>query len=335
MKKIQIIAEAGVNHNGNIDKAISLIDVASSAGADYVKFQTFNAEKVISRNASKAEYQIKNTNNKSETQLEMVKKLELSYDDHIVLKKYCDKKKIKFLSTAFDLDSIDLIKQLNVPFFKVPSGEINNLPYLRKSAKLFSSFVVSTGMCNIAEIKKAIDILIENKIKKKNITLLHCTTEYPTPPQHVNLNAMITLKNDFNLEVGYSDHTEGIEIPIAAAAMGASIIEKHFTLDKTLEGPDHKASLNPDELIKMIQGIRKIEVSLGSNKKSITSVEMKNKLIARKSIVALKPIKIGEIFSEDNITCKRPGDGVSPMEWDKVLGKHSKFNFEIDDKIKL
>jgi len=300
-----------------------------------VKFQTFNAEKVISRNASKAEYQIKNTNNKSETQLEMVKKLELSYDDHIVLKKYCDKKKIKFLSTAFDLDSIDLIKQLNVPFFKVPSGEINNLPYLRKSAKLFSSFVVSTGMCNIAEIKKAIDILIENKIKKKNITLLHCTTEYPTPPQHVNLNAMITLKNDFNLEVGYSDHTEGIEIPIAAAAMGASIIEKHFTLDKTLEGPDHKASLNPDELIKMIQGIRKIEVSLGSNKKSITSVEMKNKLIARKSIVALKPIKIGEIFSEDNITCKRPGDGVSPMEWDKVLGKHSKFNFEIDDKIKL
>jgi len=335
MKKIQIIAEAGVNHNGNIDKAISLIDVASSAGADYVKFQTFNAEKVISRNASKAEYQIKNTNNKSETQLEMVKKLELSYDDHIVLKKYCDKKKIKFLSTAFDLDSIDLIKQLNVPFFKVPSGEINNLPYLRKSAKLISSFVVSTGMCNIAEIKKAIDILIENKIKKKNITLLHCTTEYPTPPQHVNLNAMITLKNDFNLEVGYSDHTEGIEIPIAAAAMGASIIEKHFTLDKTLEGPDHKASLNPDELIKMIQGIRKIEVSLGSNKKSITSVEMKNKLIARKSIVALKPIKIGEIFSEDNITCKRPGDGVSPMEWDKVLGKHSKFNFEIDDKIKL
>tara|TARA_B100001057_G_scaffold501113_1_gene620734 strand:+ start:1830 stop:2837 length:1008 start_codon:yes stop_codon:yes gene_type:complete len=335
MKKIQIIAEAGVNHNGNIDRAISLIDVASSAGADYVKFQTFNAEKVISRNASKAEYQIKNTNNKSETQLEMVKKLELSYDDHIVLKKYCDKKKIKFLSTAFDLDSIDLIKQLNVPFFKVPSGEINNLPYLRKSAKLFSSFVVSTGMCNIAEIKKAIDILIENKIKKKNITLLHCTTEYPTPPQHVNLNAMITLKNDFNLEVGYSDHTEGIEIPIAAAAMGASIIEKHFTLDKTLEGPDHKASLNPDELIKMIQGIRKIEVSLGSNKKSITSVEIKNKLIARKSIVALKPIKIGEIFSEDNITCKRPGDGVSPMEWDKVLGKHSKFNFEIDDKIKL
>jgi N,N'-diacetyllegionaminate synthase len=335
MKKIQIIAEAGVNHNGNIDRAISLIDVASSAGADYVKFQTFNAEKVISRNASKAEYQIKNTNNKSETQLEMVKKLELSYDDHIVLKKYCDKKKIKFLSTAFDLDSIDLIKQLNVPFFKVPSGEINNLPYLRKSAKLFSSFVVSTGMCNIAEIKKAIDVLIENKIKKKNITLLHCTTEYPTPPQHVNLNAMITLKNDFNLEVGYSDHTEGIEIPIAAAAMGASIIEKHFTLDKTLEGPDHKASLNPDELIKMIQGVRKIEVSLGSNKKSITSVEMKNKLIARKSIVALKPIKIGEIFSEDNITCKRPGDGVSPMEWDKVLGKHSKFNFEIDDKIKL
>lgn len=335
MKKIQIIAEAGVNHNGNIDRAISLIDVASSAGADYVKFQTFNAEKVISRNASKAEYQIKNTNNKSETQLEMVKKLELSYDDHIVLKKYCDKKKIKFLSTAFDLDSIDLIRQLNVPFFKVPSGEINNLPYLRKSAKLFSSFVVSTGMCNIAEIKKAIDILIENKIKKKNITLLHCTTEYPTPPQHVNLNAMITLKNNFNLEVGYSDHTEGIEIPIAAAAMGASIIEKHFTLDKTLEGPDHKASLNPDELIKMIQGIRKIEVSLGSNKKSITSVEIKNKLIARKSIVALKPIKIGEIFSEDNITCKRPGDGVSPMEWDKVLGKHSKFNFEIDDKIKL
>jgi N,N'-diacetyllegionaminate synthase len=335
VKKIQIIAEAGVNHNGNIDKAIELINVASDAGADFVKFQTFIADKIITKNASKAEYQINNSLNKSETQLEMAKKLELSFDDHILLKEYCNEKKIKFLSTAFDLESIDWIKKLKVPFFKVPSGEITNLPYLRKAAIFFSRFVVSTGMCNINEVESALNVLIENNIIKKNITLLHCTTEYPTPFEYVNLNVMTTLKEKFNVDVGYSDHTEGIEVPIAAAAMGASIIEKHFTLDKNMEGPDHKASLNPEELRNMIKSIRMIEVSLGSHKKSVTIVEEKNKHIARKSIIALRPIKIGDTFSDKNLTCKRPGDGISPMEWDKIIGEKSRFNFKIDDKIKL
>lgn len=335
MKKIQIIAEAGVNHNGDINQAIKLVDVAAAAGADYVKFQTFVAESNITKNASKADYQIQNTLNKDESQLDMVKKLELTFDEHLILAKHCNKKKITFLSTAFDLQSIDWIKKLKVPFFKVPSGEINNLPYLRKAVKNFNKFVISTGMCNLEEVENSVNILLNNNIKKENITLLHCTTEYPTPFKYVNLNAMKTLKDKFKIEVGYSDHTEGIEVPIAAAALGATIIEKHFTLDKNLDGPDHRASANPEEISKMIKSIRIIEQSLGNYEKNITPIEMKNKIIARKSIVAKYPIKKGEIFSEKNLTCKRPGDGISPMDWDKLIGKKSKYSFSVDDKIKI
>lgn len=335
MNDVIVIAEAGVNHNGDIRIAKKLIDVAASAGADFVKFQTFVSEEVISKNAKKAKYQIRNTGNSKESQLEMVKKLELSRDDHFQLKQHCATKKIKFLSTAFDLKSIELLKELNVPYFKIPSGEITNLPYLRKASKYFKNFIMSTGMSNMNEINSALEVLKKNKIPKNQITVMHCNTQYPTPMKNVNLQSMISIKNKFNVKVGYSDHTKGIEVSIAAVAMGASIIEKHFTLNKNMPGPDHKASLNPSELKKMIKGIRNIQIALGDDKKNPSKGELKNINIARKSIIAIKDIKKGVLFTEKNISCKRPGGGISPMKWDKIIGLKSKYSFKKDDLIKI
>ncbi len=330
-----IIAEAGVNHNGSIETAKKLIDAAAHAGADFVKFQTFISEEVISKNAKKANYQIRNTKNTNESQLEMVKKLELSRDEHFELKKYCNTKKIKFLSTAFDLSSIELLKELKVPFFKIPSGEITNLPYLRKAAKDFNKFIISTGMSNIGEINDALNVLKENKISKNKIVIMHCNTQYPTPMKNVNLKAMLSIKKEFNVNIGYSDHTQGIEVPIAAVAMGASVIEKHFTLNKNMAGPDHKASLNPSELKEMVTAIRNIQTALGTEYKEPSIGELRNINIARKSIVAIDAIKKGDIFSDKNISCKRPGDGISPMKWDSIIGKKSKYSFKKDDLIKI
>ena len=330
-----IIAEAGVNHNGDIDTAKKLIDVAENAGADFVKFQTFISEEVISKNTKKASYQIRNTKKSNESQLEMVKKLELSRDEHFELKKYCITKKIKFLSTAFDLSSIDLLKELKVSFFKVPSGEITNLPYLRKAAKNFNKFIISTGMSNIKEINAALNVFKENKIPKDKIIIMHCNTQYPTPMKNVNLRAMISIKKKFNVNIGYSDHTQGIEVPIAAVAMGAKVIEKHFTLNKNMTGPDHKASLNPSELKEMVIAIRNIQTALGTKKKEPSIGELRNINIARKSIVAIDAIKKGDTFSEKNISCKRPGNGISPMKWDSIIGKKSKYSFKKDDLIKI
>lgn len=332
MNKVYIIAEAGVNHNGDIGLAKKLINKAVEAGVDAVKFQTFISEKVISKYAKKAEYQIENTKNSSETQLEMVKKLELSFNEFIELKEYCDKKEIEFLSTAFDFESIEFLRKLGMKTWKIPSGEITNLPYLRKISEVADRIVMSTGMSNLEEIEQALKIL--NKDKDK-ITILHCNTEYPTPMKDVNLKAMNLIKEKFEVEVGYSDHTLGIEVPIAAVALGAKVIEKHFTLDKTMEGPDHKASLEPDELKKMVKCIRNIELALGEEKKEASPSEIKNKEIARKSIVAKCDIKKGEIFSEDNLTVKRPGNGVSPMEWDNVIGKIAHRDFLEDELIEL
>tara|TARA_Y100001935_G_C17296168_1_gene506207 strand:+ start:1078 stop:2088 length:1011 start_codon:yes stop_codon:yes gene_type:complete len=330
-----IIAEAGVNHNGSIETAKKLIDAAAHAGADFVKFQTFISEEVISKNAKKANYQIRNTKNTNESQLEMVKKLELSRDEHFELKEYCNTKKIKFLSTAFDLSSIELLKELKVPFFKIPSGEITNLPYLRKAAKDFNKFIISTGMSNIGEINDALNVLKENKISKNKIVIMHCNTQYPTPMKNVNLKAMLSIKKEFNVNIGYSDHTQGIEVPIAAVAMGASVIEKHFTLNKNMAGPDHKASLNPSELKEMVTAIRNIQTALGNEHKEPSIGELRNINIARKSIVAIDAIKKGDIFSDKNISCKRPGDGISPMKWDSIIGKKSKYSFKKDDLIKI
>ena len=332
--KTFIIAEAGVNHNGNIEIAKKMIEVAKECGADAIKFQTFKAEKVISRYAPKAEYQ-KQTTGETDSQLEMVKKLELSFDDFIVLKEYCDKLNIMFLSTPFDFESIDFLNDLGLEIFKIPSGEITNLPYLEKIGKLGKKVILSTGMADLGEIEDALDILISCGTKKENITVLHCNTEYPTPYEDVNLLAMLTIKEAFKVKVGYSDHTLGIEVPIAAVALGASVIEKHFTLDKNMEGPDHKASLEPHELKAMIDAIRNIEKSLGNGIKKPSKSELKNKYIARKSIVAKKEIKKGEIFTEDNITVKRPGNGISPMRWYEVLGKVASRDYKEDEIIEI
>jgi N,N'-diacetyllegionaminate synthase len=330
-----IIAEAGVNHNGSLEMAFQLIDVAVAAGADAVKFQTFKAEKVIAVHAPKAGYQ-KETTGSDESQLEMVKKLELDETAHIQLYQHCQHKGIQFLSTPFDLESIDLLTRLGLEIFKIPSGEITYLPYLRKLGALKKRLIMSTGMANLGEIEAALDVLTESGTALENITVLHCNTEYPTPFEDVNLSAMLTIRNAFpDIAIGYSDHTNGIEVPIAAAAMGASVIEKHFTLDRNLPGPDHKASLEPDELKAMVQAIRNIEKALGGGIKKPSPSELKNKPIARKSIVASSPIKEGEAFTEMNITAKRPGTGVSPMEWDKVIGKKAMRNFNIDELIEL
>ncbi|SFV59562.1 N-acetylneuraminate synthase [hydrothermal vent metagenome] len=328
-----IIAEAGVNHNGSIELAKKLIDVASEAGADAVKFQTFKAKHLVSKNALKAEYQKENMNSADDSQFNMLKKLELDTDTHKELIAYCKDKDIIFLSTPFDQDSIVLLDNLGLEIFKIPSGEITNLPYLRHIGSLNKKVILSTGMADIGEIEDALDILIEAGTPKENITVLHANTQYPTPMEDVNLNAMVTIGNTFDVAFGYSDHTLGIEVDIAAVALGASCIEKHFTLDKTMEGPDHKASLEPDELKAMVKAIRNIEVALGSKIKKPSKSEQPNMEVVRKSIVAAKSIKKGEKFSKDNLTIKRPGNGISPMRWDEIVGAVAQKDYEVDELI--
>ena len=329
-----IIAEAGVNHNGSLDLAKQLVVAAKEAGADYVKFQTSVPEKLISKFASMADYQKKNIG-KEESQLDMLRKLVLRLDDFAILKDYCDEVGIKFISTPFDLTSIDVLEKLNMDYWKLPSGEISNLPYLRKIARLHQPVILSTGMSTIGDVEKALDVLFENGLSKENISLLHCNTEYPTPYSDVNLRAMLTLKQCFGVRVGYSDHTKGIEVPIAAVAMGAEIIEKHFTLDKNLPGPDHVASLEPTELKAMVDSIRNIENAIGSGVKQVSPSERKNIAIARKSIIAACAIKKGQLFTEDNLTVKRPGNGISPMKWDEVIGMAAKRDFVEDELIEI
>lgn len=332
MGKVFIIAEAGVNHNGDINNAKKLIDVAADAGADAVKFQTFKAENIVSKNAEKAEYQ-KNTTDAQENQFDMLKKLELTEEMHQTLMEYCVEKNIVFLSTPFDLDSIDYLDKEGIEIMKIPSGEITNYPYLVKIAKVGKPVILSTGMSELYEVEDAVAILRENGVE--DITVLHCNTEYPTPYTDVNLKAMLTLKDRLNLKVGYSDHTMGIEVPIAAVAMGATVIEKHFTLDKSMDGPDHKASLEPEELRAMIRAIRNIENALGDGQKTPSYSEKKNISIVRKSIVAQKTILKGEMFTEDNLTVKRPGDGISPMHWNELIGKKAQKDYEADEMIEL
>jgi len=329
-EKVFIIAEAGVNHNGSIDMAKKLIDVAAEAGADAVKFQTFKTDKTVSRKAQKADYQ-KNTTDAGESQYDMVKKLELDVSTHKELMSYCLEKNIMFLSTPFDHDSIDLLDELGLKIFKIPSGEITNLPYLRHIGKLNKEIIMSTGMADIGEIEDALDILVNAGTDKNNITVLHCNTEYPTPMTDVNLRAMQTIANTFKIRTGYSDHTLGIEVPVAAVALGAKVIEKHFTLDKTLPGPDHQASLEPQELKLMIESIRNIEKALEDGIKKPSKSETPNKTIVRKSIVAKKAIKKGEILSEDNLSIKRPGNGISPMRWDEIIGTIAQKDYEEDE----
>lgn len=331
MSRTLIIAEAGVNHNGDINLAKKLIDAAAEAGADYVKFQTFKSENLVQKTAKKADYQIENTKN-NDSQLEMLKKLELSYENHTPLIDYCKKKNIKFLSTAFDFESIEFLKD-KIDFYKIPSGEITNLPYLEKVVKLNLDIVMSTGMANMKEVKEAFNVLTENGIQKEKITILHCNTEYPTPMEDVNLNAMLSIKKEIGVSVGYSDHTLGIEIPIAAVALGAKVIEKHFTLDRNMEGPDHIASLEPEELKAMVKAIRNIEKALGNGVKEPSNSEQKNIPIVRKSIVAQKNIKKGVIFTKDNITVKRPGSGISAMNWYDVLGTKANKDYKTDELI--
>lgn len=327
-----VIAEAGVNHNGSTKIAKQLIDVASEAGADAVKFQTFKAELTISRNAEKAEYQ-KETTDQQESQFDMIKKLELDVDTHKELMAYCEHKNIMFLSTPFDHDSIELLNDLRLEIFKIPSGEITNLPYLRHIGSLKKKVILSTGMADIGEIEDALDVLIEAGTLKHDITVLHANTMYPTPMEDVNLNAMATIGQAFDIAYGYSDHTLGIEVDIAAVAMGASCIEKHFTLDTTMDGPDHKASLEPDELKAMVKGIRNVELALGSKVKKPSASEKPNINIARKSIVAKTAIKSGETFSADNLAIKRPGIGISPMRWDEIVGTKAKKDYQSDELI--
>jgi N,N'-diacetyllegionaminate synthase len=319
-ERVIIIAEAGVNHNGDLALAKKLIDAASDASADYVKFQTFKAEKIASRLAEKAEYQKKSTGT-GESQLSMLKKLELTDQDHKDLIDYCRKKSITFLSTPFDMDSIDLLKGLGISLGKIPSGEITNLPYLQKMARSFDTLVMSTGMADMGEIEAAVNVIIGTGFPKHKLTVLHCTTEYPTPFVEVNLRAMQTIRDRFGVSVGYSDHTPGIEVPVAAVALGACLIEKHFTLDRNMEGPDHKASLEPDELKAMITAIRHIELALGSTEKKPGPSEIKNKMVARKSIVAARNLEPGHIIQADDLTTKRPGTGISPMEIPQIIGK--------------
>ena len=327
-----IIAEAGVNHNGSVDLAKKLIDVASISGADAVKFQTFKAENLVVKNTQKADYQ-KQTTDASESQFDMIKKLEFDVDTHKELIAYCQEKDIMFLSTPFDHESIDLLSDLGLKIFKIPSGEITNLPYLRHIGSLDKKVVLSTGMSKLGEVGNALDILINAGTSKDNITVLHANTMYPTPMEDVNLNAMLTIQKEFDVAVGYSDHTLGIEVDIAAVAMGATCIEKHFTLNQSMEGPDHKASLEPKELKKMVLSIRNIEKALGNNKKAPSPSESVNMNTARKSIIAKQKIIRGDLLNENNITIKRPGNGISPMRWDEIVGSIANKNYKIDDLI--
>ena len=334
MNRTFIIAEAGVNHNGSLDIALQMVDVAAAAGADAVKFQTFKAEKVIAVHAPKANYQ-KETTDSGESQLEMVRKLELDETAHIRLLTRCQEKGIQFLSTPFDLDSIDLLVRLGLNIFKIPSGEITNLPYLRKLGALNKQLILSTGMADLGEIEDALGVLTDSGTPLENITVLHCNTEYPTPFEDVNLRAMQTIGHAFGVTTGYSDHTPGIEVAIAAVALGAAVIEKHFTMDRDFPGPDHKASLEPDELKAMVQAIRNIEKALGDGIKKPSPSEYKNKPIVRKSIVAARSIRRGETFTVENLMIKRPGTGISPMCWDDILKMKASKDFYEDEIICL
>lgn len=331
MSRIFVIAEAGVNHNGSLEIAKKMIDVAAKAGADAVKFQTFKADTLVRKDAAKAAYQQENATDKQESQYEMLKKLELTKQMHQELMQACADKGILFLSTPFDIDSIQMLTDCGITVMKVPSGEITNYPYLREIGRTGKPVILSTGICEMQEVKDAVRVLRENG--SSEITLLHCNTEYPTPMQDVNLKAMRTLREEFGLPVGYSDHTQGIEVPIAAAAMGAVVIEKHFTLDRSMEGPDHKASLEPEELRAMVQAVRNIETAMGDGMKRPSASERKNRDVARKSIVAKKDIRKGEVFTEENLTAKRPGSGISPMRWNDVIGSAADRDYEQDELI--
>lgn len=333
-KHVIIIAEAGVNHNGDYELAKQLVIKAKEAGVDYVKFQTAKPELVISKFAEMAEYQKANTG-KIESQLEMCKKIHLKLEDYKPLKAFCDEVGVKFISTPFDLVSIDILEELDMDFWKIPSGEVTNYPYLVKIAKTHRPVIMSTGMCEVGEVRDAVNVLLENGLFRDQISLLHCNTEYPTPFQDVNLKAMNNLAEELGMQVGYSDHTVGIEVPIAAVAMGAEIIEKHFTLNHNMLGPDHKASLEPNELKQMVESIRNIEKAFGDGKKHVSNSERKNIAIARKSIIAAKCIKKGEIFTEENLAVKRPGNGVNPMCWNEVIGKTAVRDFVEDELIEL
>ena len=334
VKKTFIIAEAGVNHNGNIRLAKKMIDIAADAGADAVKFQTFKTENLVGRKAAKAEYQKKNTDS-AESQFEMIKRLELNDEAHKLLIEYCDLKSIKFLSAPFDLDSIDLLDSLGLDTYKIPSGELTNLPYLRKISRTKKRIILSSGMADLGEIEDAMGILTDGKITLQDITILHCNTEYPTPMEDVNLNAMLTIGAAFpGIQIGYSDHTQGIEISVAAVALGASVIEKHFTIDKNMEGPDHKASLEPEALKQMVLAIRNVETALGNGIKKPSPSEIRNIDIARKYIVARKTIKSGELFTQNNLTTKRSSlKGLSPMRWDEIIGSVAHNDYGIDEVI--
>lgn len=329
-----IIAEAGVNHNGDIELAKKLIDVAGNVGADFVKFQTFNADRLATHAAKKADYQAQTTD-RNETQHEMLRRLELTPAMHHELIAHCKMRKIGFFSTGFDIESVDFLASLGQNLFKIPSGEITNLPYLRHIGRLGKPIILSTGMSNMPEIESAIKALEQAGTLRSKITVLHCTTEYPTPMCDVNLRAMQSIQTELGVAIGYSDHTLGIEVAVAAVAMGATVIEKHFTLDRTLPGPDHKASLEPAELKTMVSSIRNIELALGDGVKQLAPSETKNILVARKSIVASKDIQIGEIFSAENLATKRPGTGISPMRWDEVIGLTANRNYAPDELIQL
>jgi N,N'-diacetyllegionaminate synthase len=336
IKHTIIIAEAGVNHNGSIELAKKLVEKAKEAGVDYIKFQTFKASKLVTKAAKQAEYQQKNIGKEGDSQYQMLKKLELSPEEHEVLIDYCRQLGIKFFSTAFDFDSIDYLHSLNLGLWKIPSGEVTNYPFLKRIAAYNEPTILSTGMCDMEDVRAAVEALYKNGLSKENLILLHCNTEYPTPFEDVNLKAMDALRKEFGVEVGYSDHTKGIEVPIAAVALGATVIEKHFTLDRNMEGPDHKASLEPDELKAMVSAIRNIEKAVGGDgTKHVSESEKKNIAIARKSIVAACDIKAGEEFTEQNLTVKRPGSGISPMRWEEVLGQKAKKDFNEDELIEL
>ncbi len=328
--KIQIIAEAGANHNGELSIALQLVDVAVKAGADIVKFQTAKSENLISKYAPKAEYQKKYTS-KAESQLEMGKQLDLNYHSHVRLIDYCKGKNIEFLSTPFDLDSINMLLKLGLTKFKIPSGAVIDLPFLRRIGSLNKDLILSTGMSTMDEVRTAFNILISSGTDRKKIIVLHCNTEYPTPMEDVNLKAMLSIKDELNAQVGYSDHTLGIEIPIAVVAMGGIVIEKHFTLDRSLPGPDHRASLEPDELKSMVTAIRNVEKAMGDGKKQPSRSEVKNIPIVRSSIVATKKIVKGEEFTSDNLGVKRPGAGISPMKWDDIIGNKADRDYELDE----
>ena len=338
--KVLVIAEAGVNHDGDLKKAMQLIDAAADSGADVVKFQTFKAQHRVTTDAELAQYQRRVSVHyigepDSNSQLRLLEKLQLTREDHTKLKEHCGRRGIEFFSTAFDLGSLDLLMEMGARRVKIPSGEITNLPYLRKVATFNCDVIMSTGMADLSEVADAINCLEAAGLPKNKITLLHCTTEYPAPIEDVNLRAMATMRETFGLQVGYSDHTEGIDVPIAASALGATVIEKHFTLDQEASGPDHAASIEPPELKRMVEGIRRIELALGSEKKKCTSSERQNLPLVRKSIVAAKAIRKGELFSEENLTVKRPASGISPMLWDAVIGKQAPRSFAPDEQIQI